>query len=161
MNDARIFGLGNFFGLTLHHSLVTLLQMFTRPHAFLLPIRVSSPRSRSLSCSDCVPQANGFYAFLIHQACKEMVFHVVFRTTTTNRIRLTIVDLEPATFRHTTHQPVDLLALVGSCVSTPYYIGVSFAFIITPVLPVASYKAREHLGYRKRYATLSPCEPSV
>jgi hypothetical protein len=161
MNDARIFGLGNFFGLTLQHSLVTLLQMFTRPHAFLLPIRVSSPSSRSLSCSNCVLQVNGFYAFLIHQASKEMIFHVVFRTTTTNRIRLTIADLEPETFRHAAHQPADLLALVGSCVSAPYYIGVLLAFIITPVLPVASYEAREHLGYRKRYATLSPCEPSV
>jgi hypothetical protein len=90
-----------------------------------------------------------------------MIFHVVFRTTTTKCFRLTIADLEPATFRHAAHQPVDLLALVGSCVSAPYYKGVLLAFTITPVLPVTSYEAREHLGYHKCYATLSPCEPSV
>ncbi|KAG1824023.1 hypothetical protein EV424DRAFT_1538386 [Suillus variegatus] len=98
MNDARIFGLGNFFGLTLKHSILTLLQMFTRPHAHLLPIRI-----------------NGFYAFLIHQAAREMVYHIAYRTTTTNRIHLTIADLEPAIFRHGAHLPVDFLALVGSC----------------------------------------------
>ncbi|KAG2065470.1 hypothetical protein BDR04DRAFT_1121838 [Suillus decipiens] len=83
MNDACIFGLGNFFGLTLTHSIGTLLQMF--------------------------------YAFLTHQAAKEVIFHIVFRTTTTNYMRLTIADLEPAIFQHATHPPVDLLALVGSC----------------------------------------------
>ncbi|KAG1894651.1 uncharacterized protein F5891DRAFT_1194953 [Suillus fuscotomentosus] len=98
MNDARIFGLGNFFGLTLKHSILNLLQMFTRPHAHLLPIRI-----------------NGFYVFLVHQAAKEMVYHIAYRTTTTNRIRLTLADLEPAIFRHAAHLPVDFLALVGSC----------------------------------------------
>ncbi|KAG1832765.1 hypothetical protein EV424DRAFT_1533448 [Suillus variegatus] len=98
MDDTRIFGLGNFFGVTLKHSIGTLLQMFTRPHAHLLPIRI-----------------NGFYAFLIHQAGKELVYHVIFRTTATNCMRFTIADLEPATFRHSAHPPVDTLALVGSC----------------------------------------------
>ncbi|KAG1865664.1 hypothetical protein C8R48DRAFT_672276 [Suillus tomentosus] len=98
MNDARIFGLGNFFGLTLKHSILNLLQMFTRPHAHLLPIRI-----------------NGFYVFLVHQAAKEMVYHIAYRTTTTNRIRLTLADLEPAIFRHAAHLPVNFLALVGSC----------------------------------------------
>ncbi|KAG1738144.1 uncharacterized protein EDB91DRAFT_1082898 [Suillus paluster] len=59
--------------------------------------------------------ANGFYAFLTHQAAKEMIFHIVFRTTATNRVHLTIADLEPATFRHAAHLPVDTLALVGLC----------------------------------------------
>ncbi|KAG1739688.1 hypothetical protein EDB19DRAFT_1828695 [Suillus lakei] len=58
---------------------------------------------------------NGFYAFLIHQAAKEMIFHIVFRTTATNRICLTIADLEPAIFRNTANPPADTLALMGSC----------------------------------------------
>ncbi|KAG2097513.1 uncharacterized protein F5147DRAFT_777964 [Suillus discolor] len=98
MDDARIFGLSNFFGVALKHSIGTLLQMFTRPHAHLLPIWI-----------------NGFYAFLIHQAGKELVYHVIFRTTATNCIRFTIADLEPAVFRLSAHPPVDTLALVGSC----------------------------------------------
>jgi hypothetical protein len=160
MNNAHIFGLGNFFGLTLQHSIMTLLQMFMQPYAHLLPIRVSYPNSLSLSQSDCILQVNGFYTFLIHQASKEMIFHIVFRTTTTNRIHLTVADLEPATFRHAAHLPVDLLALVGLCVSAPYYIGVLLAFITTLVLPIAPYKASEHLEYREHHATVSPCEPS-
>ncbi|KAG1868588.1 hypothetical protein F4604DRAFT_1927123 [Suillus subluteus] len=59
--------------------------------------------------------ANGFATFLTHQMTKEMVYHIVFRTTTMSRIRLTITDLEPAIFRNAPHPPVDTLALVGSC----------------------------------------------
>ncbi|KAG2097516.1 uncharacterized protein F5147DRAFT_656323 [Suillus discolor] len=44
-----------------------------------------------------------------------MLYHIVFRTTTTSRIRLTIADLEPAIFRHAPNPPADTLALAGSC----------------------------------------------
>ncbi|KAG2737291.1 hypothetical protein P692DRAFT_20823839, partial [Suillus brevipes Sb2] len=98
MDDPRIFGLGNFFGLALKHSIEALLRMFTRPQAYLLPISV-----------------NGFNTFLNHQAATEMVFHIVFRTTATNRVRLVMADLEPMIFRSAACPPADTLALVGSC----------------------------------------------
>ncbi|KAG1861316.1 hypothetical protein F4604DRAFT_1929911 [Suillus subluteus] len=94
MDDPRIFGLGNFFGLAQRHSIMMLLQMFTRPNTHLLPI-----------------EANGFATFLTHQMTKEMVYHIVFRTTTMSCIRLTIADLEPVIFRNAPHPPVDTLAL--------------------------------------------------
>ncbi|KAG1770605.1 carboxyl transferase domain-containing protein [Suillus placidus] len=98
MDDHRIFGLGNFFGLALKHSIETLLRMFTRPQAHLLPISL-----------------NGFNTFLNHQAATEMVFHIVFRATATNRVRLTMADLEPMIFRSAAYPPAETLALVESC----------------------------------------------
>ncbi|KAG1844758.1 hypothetical protein C8R48DRAFT_678364 [Suillus tomentosus] len=98
MDDPRIFGLSNFFGLAQRHSIMILLQMFTRPSAHLLPIK-----------------ANGFATFITHQIAEEMLYHIVFRTTTTSRICLTIADLEPAIFRHALSPPADTLALAGSC----------------------------------------------
>ncbi|KAG0697352.1 hypothetical protein DFH29DRAFT_1003821 [Suillus ampliporus] len=98
MDDSCIFGLGNFFGLAQRYCIVTLLQMFTRPYAHLLPF--------------C---ANAFVKFLRHQMVKELIYHIVFRTTATCRVRLTIADLEPTTFRNATNPPVDTLALMGSC----------------------------------------------
>ncbi|KAG0697721.1 hypothetical protein DFH29DRAFT_878524 [Suillus ampliporus] len=105
MDDSRIFGLGNFFGLAQRHCIVTLLQMFTRPYAHLLP----------LCMTYFVQQANAFVKFLRHQMAKELIYHIVFRTTATCCVRLTITDLEPTTFRNATNPPVDTLALMGSC----------------------------------------------
>ncbi|KAG1784370.1 uncharacterized protein HD556DRAFT_1451854 [Suillus plorans] len=98
MDDSRIFGLGNFFGLAQRHCIVDLLQMFIRPYAHSLPLSV-----------------NSFVKFLENQMAKELVYHVIFRTTATCRVRLTIADFEPQIFRNATNPPVDTLALIGSC----------------------------------------------
>ncbi|KAG1899894.1 uncharacterized protein F5891DRAFT_1189373 [Suillus fuscotomentosus] len=55
-----------------------------------------------------------YTTFLILQIAKELVYHMIFRTTSTSRIRFTIADLEPATFRTVANPPVDTLALAGS-----------------------------------------------
>ncbi|KAG2745103.1 hypothetical protein P692DRAFT_201808040 [Suillus brevipes Sb2] len=62
-----------------------------------------------------VRQVNKFATFLQHQIAKELVYHIIFRTTATCHICLTIANLEPATFRNATNPPIDTLALVGSC----------------------------------------------
>ncbi|KAG1858312.1 hypothetical protein C8R48DRAFT_674356 [Suillus tomentosus] len=97
MDDPRIFGLGNFFGLAQREIIVDLLRMFLRPYVHTFPIEL-----------------NGFAAFLMLQIAKELVYHMIFRTTSTSRIRFTIADLEPATFRTVANPPVDTLALAGS-----------------------------------------------
>ncbi|KAG1894962.1 uncharacterized protein F5891DRAFT_1194769 [Suillus fuscotomentosus] len=98
MDDSRIFGLGNFFGLAQRHCIVDLLQMFIHPYAHSLPLSV-----------------NSFVKFLENQMAKELAYHVIFRTTATCRVRLTLADLEPQIFRNATNTPVDTLALMGSC----------------------------------------------
>ncbi|KAG1851797.1 hypothetical protein C8R48DRAFT_777748 [Suillus tomentosus] len=98
MDDSRIFGLGNFFGLAQRHCIVDLLQMFIHPYAHSLPLSV-----------------NSFVKFLENQMAKELAYHVIFRTTATCRVRLTLADLEPQIFRNATNPLVDTLALMGSC----------------------------------------------
>ncbi|KAG1806046.1 hypothetical protein EV424DRAFT_1350868 [Suillus variegatus] len=105
MDDSRIFGLGNFFGLAQRHCIVDLLQMFICPYAHSLP----------LSMTYLVQQVNSFVKFLENQMAKELVYHVIFRTTATCRVRLTIADFKPQIFRNATNPPVDTLALIGSC----------------------------------------------
>ncbi|KAG1779353.1 hypothetical protein EV702DRAFT_1195316 [Suillus placidus] len=103
MDNARVFGLGNFFGLAQREIVIHLLTMFTRPHAHLLPIEANF--------------LNGFATFLKHQAAKELIYHMILRTTSTSRIRFTIADLEPNTFRNVANPPVDTLALAGSSIT--------------------------------------------
>ncbi|KAG1894029.1 uncharacterized protein F5891DRAFT_1195717 [Suillus fuscotomentosus] len=97
MDDPRIFGLCGFFGLAQRGIIVDLLKMLMYPHAHMLPIEI-----------------NGFATFLMHQIAKELIYHMIFRTTSTCCIRFTIADLEPATFRTVANPPVETLALVGS-----------------------------------------------
>lgn len=147
MDDPRIFGLGNFFGLALRHSIEALLCMFTRPQAYSLPISVSFENLLSWLHLHFAPQVNGFNTFLNHQAATEMVFHIVFRTTATNRIRLVMADLEPMTFRSAAYPPADTLALVGSCVGALSRLSsVLLTFMIPLVLSVAPHKAHKHVG---------------
>ncbi|KAG1742176.1 hypothetical protein EDB19DRAFT_1907642 [Suillus lakei] len=116
MDDSRMFGLGNFFGLAQRQCILTFLEMFTHPHAHLLPLSMSPINSLSLSqMTYFTQQVNKFYKFLHHQMAKELIYHIIFRTTATCHIRLTIADVEPMTFRTATNPPVDTLALVGSC----------------------------------------------
>lgn len=63
------------------------------------------------------PQSNSFAVFLREQIPKEIMYHIVFRTTTTCRIRLIMADLDAATFRHAPYPPIDTLAFLGSIVS--------------------------------------------
>ncbi|KAG1872224.1 hypothetical protein F4604DRAFT_1925836 [Suillus subluteus] len=80
MDDPHIFGLGNFFGLAQRHSIMMLLQMFTRPNAHLLPIEMSHLNSLPQVLNpDFFLQANGFATFLTHQMTKEMVYHICYQ----------------------------------------------------------------------------------
>lgn len=91
-------GFGNgVFGDILTDNILDALQMFLRPSAHILPL-----------------SENGFYRFLGHQMAKEIVYHVIFRTTNTCGVRLTIADLEPAMFRHAPHPPWGTTAFLGS-----------------------------------------------
>ncbi|KAG1735472.1 hypothetical protein EDD22DRAFT_959925 [Suillus occidentalis] len=100
MDDARAgfdLGSGALWGIALRDKVLGLVQMFVRPCANLLPIA-----------------SNGFALFAKEQIAKEIVYHVVFRTTSTCRIRLVMADIDAAAFRHAPHPPVDTLALLGS-----------------------------------------------
>ncbi|KAG2085235.1 uncharacterized protein F5147DRAFT_659588 [Suillus discolor] len=121
MDDPRIFGLGNFFGLAQREIIVDLLKMFLCPYAHTFPIEVNFLQaSLSLANTYFALQLNGFAAFLMLQIVKELVYHMIFRTMSTSRIRFTIADLEPATFRTVANPPVDTLALAGSSISAFY-----------------------------------------
>ncbi|KAG2756189.1 hypothetical protein P692DRAFT_20868714 [Suillus brevipes Sb2] len=93
------FGLGadGMWGLALRDKPMGLLKMFIRPFAHVLPLAI-----------------NGFVHFFREQIAKEIMYHVVFRTTTTCRIRLVLADLDSATFRSAPYPPIDTLALLGS-----------------------------------------------
>jgi hypothetical protein len=161
MDDPRIFVLGKFFGLAQRYSIMILLQMFTRPNVYLLPIEVSRLNSLSQVLNPCFSlQANGFATFLTHQMTKEMVYHIVFRTTTTSRIHLTIADLEPATSRNAPHLPVDTLALVGSCVSAFCSLGILF-HVYHLVLSSITGKTCQYVGHSGRHAQLPNSGPDT
>jgi hypothetical protein len=91
---------------------------------------------------------------------KELAYHVIFQTTATCRVRLTLADLEPQIFRNATNPLVDTLALMGSCVSAFYLLDALFTFVFTPVLSSAAGKTHSHLGHSWHHARLSICEPS-
>ncbi|KAG1870967.1 hypothetical protein C8R48DRAFT_670557 [Suillus tomentosus] len=100
MDNSRAgFGLGadGMWGLALRDKILGLLQIFICPYANVLPLA-----------------NNGFTAFLREQIPKEIMYHDVFRTTTTCRIRLVMADLNAATFRHAPYPPIDTLAFLGS-----------------------------------------------
>ncbi|KAG1793634.1 uncharacterized protein HD556DRAFT_1443421 [Suillus plorans] len=141
MDDPRIFGLGNFFGLAQRHSIMILLQMFTRPSAHLLPIKT-----------------NGFATFITHQIAEEMLYHIVFRTTTTSRIRLTIADLEPAIFRHASSPPADTLALAGSCCYQALLVRLISMWGIADVMPDYPTAVQVHTELRETAMMLFQAE---
>ncbi|KAG1790360.1 uncharacterized protein HD556DRAFT_1446291 [Suillus plorans] len=73
------------FSDTLTDKILDGLQMFLRPHTNILPLALT----------------------------KEAVYHVIFRTTNTCGVRLTIADLEPAMFRHAQHLPWETAAFIA------------------------------------------------
>ncbi|KAG2099331.1 hypothetical protein BD769DRAFT_1677392 [Suillus cothurnatus] len=56
----------------------------------------------------------GFAWFLGHQMAKEVMWHIVFRPSSTCGVRLVLADLEPAAFRNADHPPFSTMALLGS-----------------------------------------------
>ncbi|KAG2122457.1 hypothetical protein BD769DRAFT_1389714 [Suillus cothurnatus] len=99
LDDSRVgLGLGDgMFGDVARDNILDALGMFLRPSAHVLPL-----------------SENRFYRFLGHQMMKEIIYHVIFRTTNTCGVRLTIADLEPAMFRHAEHPPWETAAFLGS-----------------------------------------------
>ncbi|KAG2120562.1 uncharacterized protein F5147DRAFT_647038 [Suillus discolor] len=84
-------------GILLLDMIQTLLQQFIRPKSNVLPIR-----------------ENGFAWFLTHQIAKEIMWHIVFRTTSTHAVRLVLADLEPTMFRNVDHPPFLTMSFLGS-----------------------------------------------
>ncbi|KAG1897633.1 uncharacterized protein F5891DRAFT_1191841 [Suillus fuscotomentosus] len=84
-------------GILLLNMIQNLLQQFIRPKSNVLPIR-----------------ANGFAWFLTHQIAKEIMWHVIFRSTSTHAVRLVLADLEPTTFRNVDHPPFLTMSFLGS-----------------------------------------------
>ncbi|KAG1788527.1 uncharacterized protein HD556DRAFT_1311946 [Suillus plorans] len=85
-------------GILLIDVIHGLLQQFIRPKSNALPIRL-----------------NGFAWFLCQQIAKEIMWHIVFRTSTTHGIPLVLADLNPADFRNAPHPPCPTMSLLGSC----------------------------------------------
>ncbi|KAG2109543.1 hypothetical protein DEU56DRAFT_762409 [Suillus clintonianus] len=73
-------------GVLLIDTVQRLLQLFIRPKSNILPISIS----------------------------KEIMWHIVFRPTTSHSVRLVLADLEPATFRSVEHPPFPTMSLLGS-----------------------------------------------
>ncbi|KAG1847226.1 hypothetical protein F4604DRAFT_1936038 [Suillus subluteus] len=114
MDDNRAgFGLGAdaMWGLALRDKILGLLQMFICPFSNALPL-----------------PNNGLALFFREQIAKEIMYHIVFHTTTTCRVRLVMADLDTATFRHALYPPLDTLALLGSILPDSLYVTTSVLF---------------------------------
>lgn len=108
-----------------------------------------------------VPQINGFVHFFREQIAKEIMYHVVFRTTTTCRIRIVLADLDSATFRSAPYPPIDTLALLGSTVSAFDSPDPGYSLELSSVLSSPAVKAPWQLAYRRHHAQLSDCQPGA
>ncbi|KAG2122897.1 hypothetical protein BD769DRAFT_1389508 [Suillus cothurnatus] len=89
-------------GVLLIDTVQGVLQQFIRPRSNTFPIK-----------------DNGFAWFLGHQMAKEVMWHIVFRPSSTCGVRLVLADLEPAAFRNADHPPFSTMALLGSVYPTP------------------------------------------
>ncbi|KAG1803420.1 uncharacterized protein BJ212DRAFT_1304570 [Suillus subaureus] len=88
-------------GILLIDTVQRLLQLFIRPKSNILPISL-----------------NRFAWFLTHQIAKEIMWHIVFRPTTSHSVRLVLADLEPAMFRSEEYPPFPTMSLLGSSYPT-------------------------------------------
>ncbi|KAG1736066.1 hypothetical protein EDD22DRAFT_959838 [Suillus occidentalis] len=84
-------------GVLLVEMVHDLLKQFIRPKSHLLPIR-----------------DNGFAWFLCQQITKEIMWHIVFRPSTTHGAPLVLADLNPADFKDVNHPPYATMSLLGS-----------------------------------------------
>ncbi|KAG1838675.1 hypothetical protein C8R48DRAFT_782335 [Suillus tomentosus] len=73
------------------------LQQFMRPKSNRFPIK-----------------DNGFAWFFGCQIAKEIMWHIIFRSSPTHGVRLVLADMEPATFRNVDHPPFPTMSLLGS-----------------------------------------------
>jgi hypothetical protein len=92
------------------------LQQFMRPKSNRFPIKVRVPYLLQLSFL-FQPQDNGFAWFFGCQIAKEIMWHIIFRSSPTHGVRLVLADMEPATFRNVDHPPFPTMSLLGSSVS--------------------------------------------
>ncbi|KAG1740714.1 hypothetical protein EDD22DRAFT_959141 [Suillus occidentalis] len=89
------FDLTQIFGVALHDKIMSIILRLTPPQ------------------SDCLPLAdNGLVWFLSHQITKELAYHIVFRPNATPHHRISVADLDPASFRQAAHPPVATLSLI-------------------------------------------------
>ncbi|KAG1897442.1 uncharacterized protein F5891DRAFT_982625 [Suillus fuscotomentosus] len=72
------------------------LQQFMRPKSNRFPIK-----------------DNGFAWFFGCQIAKEIMWHIIFRSSLTHGVRLVLADMELATFRNVDHPPVSNYVSVG------------------------------------------------
>ncbi|KAG1816431.1 uncharacterized protein BJ212DRAFT_1299703 [Suillus subaureus] len=95
MTNCAGFDLKHIFGVALHHKVIS------------ITLKLMCPQSNCLPLAD-----NGLVWFLNHQITKEMVYHVIFRINYIPSCHVSLADLDPMSFRHATHLPMEALSLV-------------------------------------------------
>jgi hypothetical protein len=115
------FDLTQIFGVALHDKIMSIILRLTPPQSDCLPLAVSDLNLLWFSNSNPFTQDNGLVWFLSHQITKELAYHIVFRPNATPRHRISVADLDPASFRQAAHPPVATLSLIITSVSCFYH----------------------------------------
>jgi hypothetical protein len=110
------FGSDALWGIAQREKVLNLVQMFICPYANTLPIAVSSLFFLIVK-PYFASQSNSLAFFFKEQIAKEIIYHVVFHTTSTCQVRLVRADIDAPAFRFAPHPLFDMLALSGSTIS--------------------------------------------